>query len=102
LVEFHLLSFVLPQKKVTKKRSRLYENFWFSTDWLCDATQAAPSHIPAHASVSLALFPGYEPSLENYRSFHNVGPSYIAFVRKKGDVFQLNYFRTFSYSGKES
>jgi len=69
----------LTQKKVTKKipifiGTRLYENCLFSTDRLCHATQAAPSHRPAHASVSLARGLRNEPSLENHRSFHNVGP----------------------------
>jgi len=41
---------------------------------ICCATQAALSHNPAHASVSLAQGPYYDPSLENYLNFHNVNP----------------------------
>jgi len=35
-------------------------------------TQAALTHVPAHASVSLAQGLRYDPSLENMRNFHNV------------------------------
>ena len=54
---FDLLSFVLTQKKVTKKKSRLYKNFLFSTGRLIHAIQAAPSHRPTLASVSLSKAP---------------------------------------------
>jgi hypothetical protein len=49
----YLLSFVLTQKKVTKKKSRLHKNFLFSSGRLSHAIQAAPSHWPTLASVSL-------------------------------------------------
>jgi len=69
------------QKKVTKEipifiGTRLYKNFLFPTDRLCDATQAAPTHSLTPASASLAQGHGYEPSLENLRNFYNVVPSY--------------------------
>jgi hypothetical protein len=49
-----LLSFALMPKKVTKKRSRLHKNFWFSTVRLNrrDASRSKP--IPAPATASLA------------------------------------------------
>ncbi len=39
--------------KVTKKKSRLYKNVLFSTVWLCHATLAALTQMPALAFVSL-------------------------------------------------
>jgi hypothetical protein len=53
LLIFDLLSFVLTQKKVTKKKSRLHKNFLFSTGRHSHAIQAAPPHWPTLASVSL-------------------------------------------------
>jgi hypothetical protein len=71
---FFLLSFGLIQKKVTKKRSRLDKNFWFSTGRIVRAIQAAPTHRPALASVSLAEAQRYNPSLENLRNFYQAYP----------------------------
>jgi hypothetical protein len=90
---YYFLSFALMQKKGTKKKSRLNENFLFSTDRLKHAIQAAPLYIlhldvgvlqtferslekvPMYASVSLTNTHRIEPSLENLRNFHKVGPT---------------------------
>jgi len=45
----------------------------FSTVQLCRAIQAAPTRRPALASVSLSQALRNELSLENLRSFYNVG-----------------------------
>jgi len=71
---FFLLSFGLIQKKVTKKKSRLDKNFWFSTERIVHAIQAAPPHMPALASVSLAKGQRHNPSLENWRNFYQADP----------------------------
>jgi hypothetical protein len=90
---YYFLSFALMQKKGTKTKSRLNENFLFSTDRLKHAIQAAPMYIlhldvgvlqtferslekvPMYASVSLTNAHRIEPSLENLRNFHKVKPT---------------------------
>jgi hypothetical protein len=72
---FFSLYFWLPARLVRRgskstKRSRLDKNFLFSTGRIVHAIQAAPTHRPALASVSLTKGPRYNPSLENYRNFY--------------------------------
>jgi hypothetical protein len=79
-----LLSFGLIQKKVTKKKSRLNKNFLFSTGRIVHAIQAAPTHRPSLASVSLAKARRNNPSLENLRNFYQA-----ARLQAPGCRFQL-------------
>jgi len=59
----------LAWSKSTKK-SRLNKNFWFSTGRIVHAIQAAPTHRPALASVSLTKGQRHNPYLENWRNFY--------------------------------
>jgi hypothetical protein len=52
-----------------EQKSRLYKISLFSTGRHCDVTQAALTHIPAHASASLAQGPGRVPPLKTGENF---------------------------------
>lgn len=75
--DVNLLSFALIQKKVTKKKSRLYENFLFSTGQTNHAIQAAPALMPTLASVSLTKGHRFGLFLENLRNFYKVDSQYL-------------------------
>jgi hypothetical protein len=68
------------QKKVTKKKSRLHENFLFSTGRINHAIQAAPALLLTPASVSLTAGQRFNPFLENIRNFHKVNPIFSQLV----------------------
>jgi hypothetical protein len=50
-------------------------NFWFSTDRIAHAIQAAPAHLLTLASVSLTTGHFCNPSLENFRNLYQAAYS---------------------------
>jgi hypothetical protein len=72
---FLLYFWLDPKVPSASRRTRLDKNFWFSTGRIVHAIQAAPTHWPALASVSLTKGQRQNPSLENLRNFYQATDS---------------------------